>query len=107
MESITKDNKYPVAAWIDQNVRDKEINGFSPCSPEHIHEVEYDYIAIAIQDATVAQKVKEFLMRNNVDESKIACMDPDAISQKLLDVCLNSADMQMKNNKTGEHDGLI
>ncbi len=107
MESITKDNKYPVAAWIDQNVRDKEINGFSPCSPEHIHEVEYDYIAIAIQDATVAQKVREFLMRNNVDESKIACMDPDAISQELLDVCLNSADMQMKNNKTGEHDGLI
>ena len=97
MESVTKDHKYPVAAWIDRNVRDREIGGFSPCAPEHIHEVEYDYIAIAIQDFTVAMKVKDFLLTEmNIDESKIACMDPDAISQELLDTCLNSADMQMK-----------
>lgn len=59
--------------------------------------MEYDYIAIAIQDFTVAMKVKDFLLTEmNIEESKIACMDPDAISQELLDTCLNSADMQMK-----------
>ena len=93
MESVTRDNKYPVAAWIDQNVRDKEIGGFSPHAPEYIHEVEYDYIVIAIQDAAVSQKVKEFLMGMNIDESKIACMDPGVISQKMLESCLNSIDI--------------
>lgn len=92
MESITKDNKYPVSAWIDQNVRDKEVGGFRPCAPEHIHEVEYDYIAIAIQDAVVAQKVKEFLLDMNIEEAKIACMDPGVISQELLEKCLSSID---------------
>jgi len=95
MESITRDNKYPVSAWIDKNVRDKEIGGFSPYEPEHIHEVEYDYIAIAIQDAVVSQRVKTFLIDMNIDESKIACMNPEVISQELLENCLNSIDMHL------------
>ena len=98
MESVTGDLKYPVSAWIDQNVRDKEVGGFRPCSPEHIHEVEYDYIAIAIQDADVSQKVKAFLLDMNIEESKIACMDPDVISQEILDTCLDSIDMQPGRN---------
>lgn len=85
MESLVGDDKYYVAGWIDQNVRDKEIGGFSPCGPEHIPEIEYDYIAIAIQDATVSQKVKSFLLEMHVDEAKIACMDPAVISQEILE----------------------
>ncbi|MCM1089524.1 MAG: glycosyltransferase family 2 protein [Muribaculum sp.] len=90
MQSITKDNRYSVAAWIDMNVRDKEVGGFCPCSPEHINSVNYDYIAIAIQDAAVSRKVKTYLLEMNIAESKIACMDPKVINQDMLETCLNS-----------------
>ena len=88
MESITKDHKYSVVAWIDQNVRDQTIGGFTPCAPEYILEVTYDYIAIAIQDATVSQKVKNYLLEMGINNSQIACMEPEVISQEFLEKCL-------------------
>ena len=94
MESITNDHKYSVAAWIDQNVRDQTIGGFTPCEPEYIHEVTYDYIAIAIQDATVSQKVKNYLLEMGIKNSKIACMEPEAISQEFLEKCLSNINIR-------------
>ncbi len=100
MESLSRDDKYSISAWIDQNVRDKEIGGFSPCAPEYIREVDYDFIVIAIQDAAVAQKVKAFLLEMQVEEAKIACMDPAVISQEILESALERIETMTDETKS-------
>ncbi len=99
MESLVRDDKYPISAWIDQNVRDKEVGGFSPCAPEQIREVDYDFIVIAIQDAVVSRKVKAFLVEMQVEEAKIACMDPAVISQDILENALERIETMTDETK--------
>lgn len=91
IEGITNSQKYTVTGWVDRIVRDKTVHGFSPCAPENVLSMEYDNIIVALIDADVSMKVRNFLLSMGVEESRIACMDAGVVSKKMLEQCLETA----------------
>lgn len=70
--------------WVDQNWKKYQDKGFEVSRIEEIGNVEYDYIVVALLKINIAQKVKEELKAQGIDENKIEVMDQTLISYKEL-----------------------
>ncbi|MGI6124512.1 MAG: glycosyltransferase family 8 protein, partial [Acetivibrionales bacterium] len=65
-----------VLLWVDKNYKVLQKEGIPVYSPEKIHGVPYDYILIAIDNETIADSIKKFLLDMGEQESKIIWANP-------------------------------
>lgn len=84
MRYLDQSKDYQVMLWVDRNKKRKVLPGYDISSVDDISTVDYDFIVIAVQNADMAREIKDFLIRKDVPEKKIATMDARAITEEAI-----------------------
>lgn len=84
VEALAKSKDYNIVAWVDQSTNRLTIQNYKIVSLNDIHQMEYDFIIIAIFNYDTVKKVKQNLLEKGIPERKIACMDAKVISDEFL-----------------------
>lgn len=83
---IKKHNLCRIQCCMDKDYeRIKEVEGESVVSPDQIGQMEFDYILIAVTAYSTAERIKENLVQNGIDSSKICTFKLDAKLFKMID----------------------
>ena len=74
---INDDGRADVVAWIDRNFNEYLKQGLNVENPEHFlnSNNEYDYVLIAIITESVADNIREYLLKKGVANNKIKWFD--------------------------------
>ncbi len=67
-----RNNEYiSLKAWVDKRYKEIKISGWNIESPKVIHNIEYDYIVIAIENIQWKNEIEQSLLQNGVSKEKI------------------------------------
>ena len=73
-----KGNHYcEIVCWVDKNADEFSNKNTNIMSVEQIFKVEFDYLLIAIKNATIVEGVKRYLCNKGIDKEKILWLKPE------------------------------
>lgn len=75
-EQMDKVRYCTVVLWVDRGFEELRKKDLKVSAPEQIEKTDHDYLVIAIENETVAQSVREELIKRGISEKKIAWEDP-------------------------------
>lgn len=84
VQNLDKTKKCSVVLWVDQNQDRTAVPGYTISPRETIFTTDYDYIAVALMYADVAEEVKRSLILDGIPEEKIATMDASVIAEDAI-----------------------
>lgn len=76
-KTISSEPDIKTIGWIDALKSGKVIRNIKIDSPDNINNYEFDYIVIAVKTEEFSNKIKNTLIENKVDESKIKWIKPE------------------------------
>ncbi len=81
IRALKESNYADVVAWVDSNYKKYQSDGYRVKSPDILHEINYDYIIIAVIRADIRRDIFRFLSIYNIPDEKIIDIDLDKINQ--------------------------